>query len=139
MDISNVRKQRLISLIDDLFDGRQIDFCIETDLSPAQVSQWLTGYRKIGEKAARRIESKLKLDQLWMDEQSVSFRPDVLALAKELQALSPDQVAKIRALVLAFEPAVNDEHVSAPLKNDHRHLKAAQTKSEYETHGRGKK
>ena len=61
------RQQKLKQLIDDQFEGSQADFCRKAELQPAQVSQWLTGYRNLGEKAARKIELKIGLQPLWLD------------------------------------------------------------------------
>ena len=61
------RQQKLKQLIDDQFEGSQADFCRKAELQPAQVSQWLTGYRNLGEKAARKIELKLGLKLFWLD------------------------------------------------------------------------
>ncbi len=61
------RQQKLKQLIDEQFAGIQADFCRKADLQPAQVNQWLTGYRNLGEKAARKIETKLGLELFWLD------------------------------------------------------------------------
>jgi len=61
------RQRKLKELIDEQFAGSQADFCRKAELQPAQVNQWLTGYRNLGEKAARKIESKLGLQPLWFD------------------------------------------------------------------------
>lgn len=134
MDISEVRKCRLLELIDGKFSGRQVDFCTRANLSQAQVSQWLTGYRKIGEKVARRIEESLALENFWLDKREIAFRSDVMALAEEMQKLSPEQVSKIRALVIAFNTAEDDDRGNAYQRragNDHQHLMAAQERPSY--------
>lgn len=61
------RQQKLKQLIDEQFAGSQADFCRKAELQPAQVNQWLTGYRNLGEKAARKIESKIGLKPFWLD------------------------------------------------------------------------
>jgi transcriptional regulator with XRE-family HTH domain len=61
------RKKLLQQLIEERFGGTQAKFARAIGRSEAQVNQWLTGYRNIGEAGARLIEKKLKLPQWWMD------------------------------------------------------------------------
>lgn len=61
------RVQKLQELIESKFDGRQADLARKAEISPSQLNQWLTGFRNIGEKAARSLESKLGLDPGWLD------------------------------------------------------------------------
>lgn len=54
-------------LIDEKFSGSQVDFSRSTGINPTQVNQWLNGYRALGEKSARKIESILGLKKYWLD------------------------------------------------------------------------
>lgn len=61
------RGRRLRQLINERFDGSNVDLAARINKKPAQISQWLTGHRKMSETSARQIESKLKLPPLWFD------------------------------------------------------------------------
>lgn len=63
-----IRMQNLQRLIDSRFAGRDNQFAQAAGISPSQVTQWRTGYRNIGEKAARNIEDKLGLPQGHLDQ-----------------------------------------------------------------------
>ena len=54
-------KDILLKLIKDQFSGNQAAFSRAIKRSPAQVNQWLTGYRKLDVKGQRHIETALKL------------------------------------------------------------------------------
>lgn len=61
------RIKLLRELIDSRFNGRQADFSRAIDRSPAQVSQWLSGHRSIGDGVARHIELSLDLPSGYFD------------------------------------------------------------------------
>lgn len=61
------RKQLLKDLVTNRFDGKQADFARAINRSPAQVNQWLSGHRAIGDAGARHIELKLSLPQGYFD------------------------------------------------------------------------
>ena len=53
------RIERVRNLIDEKFNGNQTDFSRAIGKAPAQVNQWLNGYRNIGDAAALNIEKSL--------------------------------------------------------------------------------
>lgn len=58
---SEERKVNLKRLINNT--GKNVaEFCRENDLDPSYISQLLNGHRNIGEKAARKIEEKARLE-----------------------------------------------------------------------------
>lgn len=57
----------LKNLIRDAFDGRQADFARAIKKSTAQVNQWVSGYRALGDAGARHIEITLGLGQGYFD------------------------------------------------------------------------
>ena len=59
---------RLKMLIDASFDGSQKNLATKLDMNPSQISQWLKGFRVLGENSARKIEQALDLPDLWLDE-----------------------------------------------------------------------
>jgi len=68
MEDMNNRVNRLRMLIDSQFKGSQADFSRKTGINASQVTQWLSGYRSIGEKVARKIELTLDLPINWLDQ-----------------------------------------------------------------------
>lgn len=63
------------------YGGNQADFARAINRSPAQVNQWLTGHRKIGDAGARTIEMSLNLEAGYFD------RPVSYAKAGNIHAL----------------------------------------------------
>lgn len=75
------RKTLLKQLIDDRFGGNQADFARAIKRQPAQVNQWLTGYRALGDAGARNIELALNLPNGYFDhtvpfEFVLDYQPD---------------------------------------------------------------
>lgn len=68
----NNRISRLKLLIDNQFNGSQAEFARKSGINPSQVTQWLSGYRNLGEKVARKIEVTLDLPHNWLDEKNIS-------------------------------------------------------------------
>lgn len=62
------RKDILLKLINERFGGSQAEFARSIKRSPAQVYQWLSGYRIIGDAGARNIEISLKLPLGYLDQ-----------------------------------------------------------------------
>lgn len=80
------RQTKLQSLIEERFNGKQADFERAIKRSPSQIHQWLSGYRMIGDGAARHIELELKLPLGWMDgknSQAIIHAESVMALHEE--------------------------------------------------------
>ncbi len=61
------RLENLRNLISEKFGGRQAAFAAAINRSPAQVNQWLTGVRRLGDGTCRVVESALGLPMGWMD------------------------------------------------------------------------
>lgn len=59
-------RQRNFQKIADQYPA-QIELANALDITPGYVNQLLTGHRNIGEKTARKIETRLKLDYLSLD------------------------------------------------------------------------
>ena len=62
------RKTLLQRLVDTRFDGSQAEFARAIKRSPAQVNQWFSGHRKLGDAGARHIELTLGLVPGYFDD-----------------------------------------------------------------------
>lgn len=74
------RKSLVQNLINTRFDGNQAAFARAIKRSPNQVNQWLTGYRSVGDGAARNIENMLGLGNLWLDGKESAAQPQLAAV-----------------------------------------------------------
>ncbi|HEZ1342616.1 TPA: helix-turn-helix transcriptional regulator [Neisseria meningitidis] len=61
------RVERIKNLIADRFNGNQAEFSRAINKAPAQINQWLNGYRNIGDGVAAQIETALGLPRGWVD------------------------------------------------------------------------
>ncbi len=61
------RRDKILYLINNLFDGSQIKFANAIKRSPAQVNQWVTNRRVVGDALALHIERALNLPSGWLD------------------------------------------------------------------------
>ncbi len=62
----DTRTKRLQQLINERFNGRQVDLHLKTGISTSQIGQWLGGHRVMGEKSASRIEKLCGLSPGWL-------------------------------------------------------------------------
>ncbi len=92
------RKLLLKALIADRFAGSQAEFARAIKRSPAQVNQWLTGNRALGDAGARTIELALELPAGYFDQRlSYAKAGNILAMQlREPQPLSDiEEVARL--------------------------------------------
>lgn len=118
------RKRLLKALIEDRFGGSQAKFARAIKRSPAQVNQWLTGNRALGDAGARTIELALDLPAGYFDQRLVYAKADkVQALTvKEPEEQSDiNEVARLmretdqrgRAMALAAVRVALNNHTPA--------------------------
>lgn len=92
------RQLLLKALIADRFSGSQADFARAIKRSPAQVNQWLTGNRKLGDAGARTIELALELPAGYFN-QRLSYAKGGNIIGLELQEPAPrsdiEEVARL--------------------------------------------
>ena len=63
------RRDKILYLITNLFNGSQVKFAEAIKRSPAQVNQWVTNRRAIGDALALQIERNLNLPIGWLDKE----------------------------------------------------------------------
>jgi len=67
--MSEIRQYNFQKIAENFVSQRVLADAI--DSTPGYVNQLLTGHRGIGEKAARKIEAKLKLTYLALDDEAI--------------------------------------------------------------------
>lgn len=123
------RKVFLQRLLDSRFNGSQAEFARAIKRSPAQVNQWLNGYRTLGNAGARHIELTLALSAGWLDgatesssEISLSpYKRELLSLFDSLPQSEQDNLMnslkekkqyydkRVEELLAAKEPQVRQQ------------------------------
>lgn len=97
------RQTKLAALIESLFGNNQAAFAAAIKRSTAQVNQWLSGHRRLGDAGARVIELALNLRPGYFDEK-IPTTPKTAddATVGEVVALMREMPIARRAQVLAF-------------------------------------
>lgn len=70
MTVYEQRQSKVAAIIRDRFGDGKTQFAEATDIAPSTVSRWFMkgdGHKNIGEKIARKIESRLKLGKYSLD------------------------------------------------------------------------
>lgn len=93
------RRDRLRKLIDDRFDGVDGAFADEVQRPRPNISQLLSGNRRMGEDIARSIEEHMKLPPYWME--GLDLAADDLELISAINNLPKDRKAFILHYVAA--------------------------------------
>lgn len=70
------RLEKVKELIENRFNGSQAEFARAIGKAPAQVNQWMNGYRNIGTGAAAHIEATLSLPRGWLDSKEEFRQPE---------------------------------------------------------------
>ncbi len=97
------RQLLLRELIASRFGGSQKDFAAAVGRSPAQINQWLTGHRKIGDAGARNIEIKLGLAAGYFD-RKISYAKTGNILALQIgEPSETDDIERVVALMRATD------------------------------------
>lgn len=95
MDIRDIRRQNLDKLIGNPGKrGRIIDFAQNYNFDPTYISQILNGYKKLGEKSARKMEAAMRLPEGYFDiypgENTSPVSADESAVLSAYRAMPPD-------------------------------------------------
>jgi hypothetical protein len=111
------------------------------NVSVGSAQRLISGETSIGVELIERFAEKIGIAP-WMllipknTKKPEIFRKDVFDLAVELQKLTPEQISKIRAMLLAFDTKAHVEQMSNTYKvaqNDNHNLRAAQTVETYKS------
>lgn len=119
------RKQLLKKLIEERFDGSQAEFARKIKRSPAQVNQWLTGHRALGDAGARNIELELGLPSGYFDNPARENRDPVVAEFAWIYTNTSDEGRSfldnaIKTVKLAYPPVMERRKISISVIQDRR-------------------
>lgn len=113
MDISEIRRANLQSLMNDRFGGKKAHLADALGKSPSYIARCLSltiaqeNRKKIGEEFARHIESVLKLDRYAMDSVGLGSENGSMSVADKAKALelvaSPRSQSALAKIVAAAE------------------------------------
>jgi len=103
-----IRRQRLQGLITSRYKDERSDFLRDANISKGRLSQLLQAGGVFGERAARALEEKLKLPQLYFDfteDDPNSWPDDVKSIASALATMPEPQRRRAWAVMLALQQA----------------------------------
>lgn len=107
----------LEALIRDKYEGSDAKLAAAGGPSMSMVSQWRSGVRKLGERAARKTELKLRLPLNYLEGSSANISDRAQKIAKIFDALSDSDKNRLEPLILAaLGPAVSDEQVEEKMQ-----------------------
>ena len=89
----------LRSLIAERFGGNQSHFARAIDRTPAQVNQWLTGHRALGDAGVRTIELALGLTPGYFDKPLSYSRRGALMARQIAEPSADDIIAEVVSLL----------------------------------------
>ncbi len=106
------RVDRIKNLIAGRFNGNQAEFSRAINKAPAQINQWLNGYRNIGDGVAAQIETALGLPRGWMDGKDDPGPPTMPLINPDL----PHEVKDIHRPMTwsSNDPLPDDDYIFVP-------------------------
>jgi len=109
MNIHETRKYNLRHLIGDVSaHGAVSKFARDNNFDPTYIRQILNDHRKMGEKAARKFEKALKLEDGYLD-RPIRLQINERAASYDAKPLSEEAIA----IALAFEESTPDVQAAA--------------------------
>jgi len=108
--MENMRVRRLRELLAETFGGSQTELSRRTGVSLAQLGQYFSGYRNMGEKVARRIENGAGKPAGWLDTDASS--PPLLTEEERLHFAAWRTASEEAKEVARF--ALSDTHAPLP-------------------------
>jgi transcriptional regulator with XRE-family HTH domain len=116
--ITEIRRNNL-QKISETYESQR-EFADVIDMTPAYLNQLLTGHRAIGEKTARKIEDKLKVDKYKLDaEHNETISPD-----REPKTKLPTPREQAFIDLINSLPTVEQEKLFRELEEKERYFKA---------------
>lgn len=122
MDIYEVRRSRLLALIDQACDGKQATLSARTGIKASQINRWISvenkSPRRITEESARSIESSMRLPKGWLDHLDagpLELRPMPVALAacEPVPSYETVAIAEVVAIMRRFSETEQQEALRA--------------------------
>lgn len=107
MDMFKIRKANLAGLIGDKY-GAAADFARKYGLDPTYISQLMTGYRNMGEKAARKMEKQCDLPDGFLDQVSVLGEQEAITAIKQALFRAPWLTDENRRQILGLIQAIKN-------------------------------
>jgi hypothetical protein len=83
-EIYQTRRDNLTRVMNEKFDGRQVDLAKAVDTSPSYLWRTLNGTKGLGEQMARNCEKLLALPPSWLDNPNNSTKTGEIPKAEEL-------------------------------------------------------
>lgn len=105
MKIYEVRRKKLLEVIDDKYGSSQTKFAAKVDKQPDYISRCLSGKKNIGEELAREFEEKTELPEGFLDGRTgnvVELTPEEM----EWLALRRNLTTELRAVVFKMGGAL---------------------------------
>jgi hypothetical protein len=110
-----LRRHRLSQLLQGAFRGDRAALLRRSGLSKGRLSQLLDPAQPFGERAARQLEKRLRLEPGHLD----SMSPDTVQWAVRFEALSPEMRARWGQLVELLAPIEIPTDPTAPRPRNH--------------------
>lgn len=140
------RRAKLRALIQARFGGNQAEFACAIKRSPAQVNQWLSGHRAIGDAGARIIELALGLPSGYFDSSNTKLEaalrtPDNIESGPDIRGVVPliswVQAGDWCGIVDNFAPGDAEEWLPCPVAHGPRtYVLRVRGESMWNPHGR---
>jgi hypothetical protein len=113
MDIFEMRRKRLLELINTDFDGNQAAFSRHTGLTAPQINRWISptsnDKRNITERSAREIEKKCGKPFDWLDTDDSKIRENsLISIFRKLSAYDQETIM-LQAVALAERSSLTEQ------------------------------
>lgn len=121
MDIYEIRRERLVTLIDSQCNGRQAELSARTGIKATQINRWIStknnSPRRITEDSARAIESKMALPSGWLDQPDITMPAitpaPVLVARQPTKRYATGPIGEVVAIMERFSEAEQLEALRA--------------------------
>jgi transcriptional regulator with XRE-family HTH domain len=106
------RLAQLEKLLLDRFEGKPTVMEAAGIATKSMISQWRSGSRQFGERAARKIEIKLRLKPNYFEGKATNLSPRALAIAELFDQLPSDRMEALAPIIsMAIRQGITDIEV----------------------------